>query len=229
MARSGRVQKFASDVYDYRAAPGHHQTICVGDCRDYNSVKVFGGRGLDEFLCVLGTNDDGHSLLAFGNGKLGSVKAFVLFGNGVKVDVQAGRQLSDGYAHSARSKVVAADNHKAHVFVSEQALNLSLLDGVSLLDFGGGGGDGLFRVDFRRAGRSSDSVSASSASKQNHYVASLRRSADNVFGRSGRDHRAKLHALCRVSGMVYFVDLACGQADLVSVARKALGGFAAKL
>ena len=84
-------------------------------------------------------------------------------------------------------------------------------------------------MDFRRACRSADAVAASSASKQDDDVAGLRSSADYVLGGSGGDYGAKLHALCRVSGMVYFVDLACGQADLVSVARKALGGFAAKL
>ena len=141
MAGAGGVQEFARNVYNHVSAPSHYKSVCVGDCRDYDRVKVFGGGGLDKFLHILGTNDNGHSLLAFGNRKLSSVKAFVLFGNGVKVDVQAGRQFADGNAYSARSKVVAADNHKAYVFVAEQALNLSLLDGVALLNFGGGGCD----------------------------------------------------------------------------------------
>ena len=90
--------------------------------RDNGRFEVFGKGDLTEPCGVLGRDDHRHTLLRFGNGKLGAVQTLIFLRNGVQVDIETVRKLADGDGNAARAEVVAALDHPARFRVAEQTL-----------------------------------------------------------------------------------------------------------
>jgi hypothetical protein len=67
------------------------------------------------------------------------------------------------------------------------------------------------------AGRAAAAVAARAPAEQDDDVAGLGVSRTDVFLRGRAHHRADLHALGDIAGVVELVHLAGGQADLVAV------------
>lgn len=68
-----------------------------------------------------------------------------------------------------------------------------------------------------RAGGAADAVTAGTPAEQDDLVARSRGFAAYMIGRSRGHNRTDLHALGHISGVVDFVHLTGGQADLVAV------------
>ncbi len=95
-------------------------------------------------------------------------------------------QLADGDGHAAGAEVVAALDQAGGLGVAEQALELALLRGVALLDFGPAGLQRLGGVGLGGTGGTAASVAPGPAAQQDHKVTRLR---DARGGRWQREQR----------------------------------------
>ena len=132
--RAVGIEEFAGKVNDLLAAPEHSESGLFGNGCNVGRLEVFGGRNLDEARGVLGGNNNSHSLLRFGDSKLGAVKTLVLLGNLVKIDGQTVGKLADGNRNTARAEVIAALDEAGCLGVAEKTLKLALLGRVTLLN-----------------------------------------------------------------------------------------------
>ena len=219
------VQEGTGDIYNGVAVPGHGQAALAGDGSHHGGLQVLLGGQLHEAGGILGLDDHGHPLLGLTDGQLGAVQALVLLGYFVQVDVQALGQLADGDGHAAGAEVVAALDEAGGLGVAEQALELALLRGVALLDFGPAGLQRLGGVGLGGTGGAAAAVAPGPAAQQDHKVARLGTLAADVGGRGRGNDRADLHALGRIAGVIELIHLAGGQADLVAVGAVACGGL----
>ena len=176
---------------------------------------------LDEAIHVLGRKSHRHALLTFGDGQLGAVEAFVFLGHAIKIDLEAVGQLADSDRNAARAEIVAALDHAAGLGVAEEALDLALNWGVALLHLRAARFDGLEVVRLGRARCAADAVAAGASAEQDDHVFWSRGFTANVRGGRCTHHRADLHALRGIAGVVKLVHLTRCQADLVAVGRKA--------
>ena len=156
--------------------------------------------------------------MAFGDGELGAVEAVVLFWHFVQIDHKAVGQLADGHRDAARAEIVAALDHERRFFFAEQALQLALYRGVALLYLGAAGGKALYFMRLGGSGGAAAAVAPRAPAQQNNDIAGRGRLAPHVFFRHGAHHRADLHALGKVAGVIELIDNARGKADLVAVA-----------
>ena len=125
--RAVRIQEFAGNIHDRLAIPGHHKALFLGDSGNNGRLKVLFCGKRQEFLYVLIGNHHCHTLLRFGDGKLGAVKAVVLLANSIQIDGQAVGKLTDGNGYTARTEVIAALDKARDVGVAEKSLDLALL------------------------------------------------------------------------------------------------------
>ena len=221
LGRAVARKEFAGYVHDGVAAPGHAHATAIGDDRDRRGFEVFCMRKLDEALHVLRRERDRHALLTFGDGELGAVEAFVFLGYAIEVDLEAVGQLADGDRNAACTEIVAALDHAAGLGVAEQALDLALDRRVALLHFRAARFDGLEVVRFGRARCAADAVAAGASAEQDDHIFWSRGFTANISRGRCAHHRADLHALCGIAGVVKLVHLARCQTDLVAVGRKA--------
>ena len=223
------VQEIAAEVGNDRAVPLHdHARLLRDDCHRIG-LQIFRRGGGDEGLRVLGRDDHRHALLRFGDRELRTVQTVVLFAHGVQIDAQAVGQLADGNADAAGAKVVAALDETGHGAVSEQALDLALLGGVALLDFGCHRREGFQIVALGGAGRAADAVAARAAAQQDDHISGCGAFAPDVIGGRCRHHRAAFQALCNIAFMVKLRHMARGKAYLVAVRGIARRGGLAQL
>ena len=130
------------------------------------------------------------------------------FGTCVQVDVQAVGQLADGHGYAACAEIVAALDQPGDLPVAEQPLDLPLLGRVALLhlrsrrspaDCGGmalgGAGGAAAAVPCRCVRPAGSSRSPGAGAFTADYIVSRRRA----------DHRADLHALGDIAGMIDLV------------------------
>jgi len=217
LGRAVAVEEVAAHVHDGGVVPHHAHARLFGDLGYRCGLEVLLVRERDERVHVPGRQRHGHALLALGDGELRAVQALVLLGHLVQVDEQAIGQLAHGHGHAARAEVVAALDHAARVAAAEQALDLALHGRVALLHLGPARLERLQLVRLRRTRRAADAVAARAPAQKHDHVARGRRLAPHVVGRRRAHHRADLHALGGVAGMVQLVHLAGCQADLVAV------------
>ena len=83
--RAVGVEEVAAQIGDLVAVPAHDEPRRLRYLGKHGRFEVFGGGDRKEALHVFGTDDDSHSLLRFGDRKLGAVKTFVFLGNEVKI------------------------------------------------------------------------------------------------------------------------------------------------
>ena len=218
-----RVEELAGQVDDGDAVPGHAHARLGGNLGDDGCLQVLLGGVAHELLDVTVGDGAGHALLGLGDGELGAVKTVVLFGHGIKVDIQAVGKLAYGDRDTAGAKVVAALDQTAGIAAAEQALQLALDRGVALLDLGARCLDGLGVLGLGGAGGTADAVTAGAAAQQDDLVGGGGALATHVVCRGSAHDGADLHALGDVAGVIEFVDLTGGKADLVAVAGVAGG------
>ena len=223
LLRAVRVQELAGDVDDGVALPVHGQVRVLRHGGDHGGLEVFLGGQFLEPGDVLRLDDDGHTLLRFGDGEFGTVKAFVLLRDFVKVDLKAISEFADGDRDTAGTEVVAALDELRRFGVAEQSLEFALFGSVTLLDLGTAGVERLESVRLGGAGGAADAVTAGTSAEQDDYIARVGTLASDVLCGSGSDDRADLHSLGGIAVMVEFVDDAGGKADLVAVGAVAVG------
>ena len=91
------------------------------------------------------------------------------------------------------------------------------MGGVALLDLGAAVLQALVVVGLGRAGGAADAVAAGAAAQQDDHVAGGGALPPDMAGGGGAHHRADLHPLGHIAGVVDLIHLAGGQADLVAV------------
>ena len=203
----------------------HAHAARAGDIGHVRYFYIVQGAELLEFFLVCGFHHDGHALLGFADGEFRGVEAGIFGGHAVQVDVEAGGQFADGYAHAAGAEVVGLLDEAGDLRTAEQALELALLGGVALLHFAAAGLEGRLGVLLGGTGGSADAVTAGAAAQKQDDV-----SGGGGFAADGRClhgtyHGANLHALGGVAFGVNFTHVRGGQANLVAVAGIALGGL----
>ena len=109
----------------------------VGDVGDLDRFEVLAAGGGEEGGYVLGLEDDGHALLRFGQGDLGTIEPVILERHAIEMDMERRGELADGDGHAAGAEVIAALDQAADGRIAEETLQLALGRGVALLDLGG--------------------------------------------------------------------------------------------
>ena len=211
------VEELAADVHDGHAVPHHVQALFGSHLCHGGSLEVFFVGEGNELVHILGGKGHGHALLALADGKLRAVQTFVLLGDLVQVDVQTVGQLTDGHGHAACAEVVAALDHAAGVLAAEQALQLALDGRIALLHLSTAVLQAVQFVGLGGTGRAAHAVAAGAAAQQHDDIAGCRALAAHMGSRGSAHDSADLHALCHIAGMINFVHLTGGKADLVAV------------
>ena len=130
------VQELSAYIYYCFAVPVHNESRRLCHCSDLYTLEVLVCRELHEHVLVLCCYYAGHSLLRLGDSELCSIESFVLLRNCIELDLKAVSQLADGYADSARAKIVASLDESGGISVAEESLDLALFRSVTLLYLG---------------------------------------------------------------------------------------------
>ena len=211
------VDEAAAEVNNLLASPADDHTRFFGDSGHDGGFEVFLVCVPQHLVDILRVDDDGHTLLAFADGQLGAVEAGVFFGDLVKIDLQTVGQLADGDADAASAEVVTLLDKAGHLFAAEKALNLAFGGGVALLHFGATRCQRLGCVTLGCARSTADAVAARASTQQDDDVARVGGQSFDGTTRSGSNDGADLHTLGHIARMVYLVDKAGSQTDLVAI------------
>ena len=222
------VKEGSADVYDLLASPYKHKTGLLRNLGNNNGLKVLLFGKCQHLVGILLIDYDGHTLLGFGNRKLGSVKTRILLRNLVKVYAKACCQLADGNGNTAGTEVVTLLNQVAYLTAAEQSLQLTLGRRITLLYFRTAGIDGFGRMLLRGTGRTAAAVTSGPAAHQNDDVAGIRGLTDYICPRRGAHNGTDFHTLCNIVGMIDFINEAGGKTDLVTVGAVTLCGTRCK-
>ncbi len=196
------VEERTADADDRIASPPHDQTRILGDRRDDRCLKILLARITEEFLDILGGDGARHTLLGLSNCQLGAIKAFVLFGNKVEVDVETVRDLTRGDRDATCAEIVATLDQLAGIAAAEQALELTLDRSIALLNLGATRLDGSRGVGLGGTGCTADAVTSRAAAEQDDGISRSWGLATNVPGGSCGDNGADLHALGGIPGVI---------------------------
>jgi len=210
------VEEFAGEIDDGFAAPGHAESAGVGDGGNVNAFEVFFVGLGDEVVGFAGIDTDGHAFLGLGDGEFGAVEAVVFLGHSIEVDVEGVGDFADGHGDATCSEVVTDFDFGSELRIAEEALDLALGGSVAFLDLGGvvEGGVGVL---LGGAGSAADAIASGASANEKNIVACVRATTEDVFAWSGCDDGADFHALGDVVRVVDLGDLACGEANLVTV------------
>ncbi len=212
------IKEIAGDINYRLAAVIHfHSSVarngCNGRCR---KVLLLGKR--NKLIHVVRGYDNRHSLLTFGNGKLGTRKSLVLFGHFVKLNYKSVGKFAYGYGNTARAEVVALFNR---IGVQKQPLQLSFRQRVALLHFRAAGLHRLFIVRLGRARCAAATVAPRFPAEKHDYVALRGFFAVNHIRFSSADYKARFQSLSLETGVINFFYLTGGKPYLVAVGREA--------
>ena len=130
------IQKFAADINNFLAVPVHDEPRLSLNFRHRHCLEIFFISQREESVNIVRLNNNRHALLALAYRKLRAVETLVFFRHCVEVYLESVRELAYGNRYAARAEVVAALDHQAGIFISEEPLELSLLGGVALLNLG---------------------------------------------------------------------------------------------
>ena len=136
------IEEFARKADNRLASPHHIQAGSLGNGGHLVGFKVFFLSLGDEFVNVLLFQHDSHSLLRFGDGKLGAVQTLVFLAHVVQTNVQSVRKFAYGDTHAACAEVIAAFDHGSNLAVAEKTLYLALGGRIALLDLRAAGLEG---------------------------------------------------------------------------------------
>ena len=211
------VKELAGDMDNGMPLPVHGQVGFFLDRGDDRGLKVLFCGKAQEVFGVLRIHHNGHALLRLGNGKLGTVQAFILLGDQVQLNIQTVCELADGDGNTAGTEVVAALDQQTGFRIAEQALELALFRRVAFLDLCTAGFQGCGGMCLGGTGGTAATVAAGGTAEQDHNVPGAGAfPAHILFGGCG-NHGTDLHALGGIPGMVELIHNAGGQTDLVAV------------
>ena len=197
LVRAVGIQKFAADIDYLFAVPVHDEPRLGLDLRHGHGLKIF--------------------FMALAYSKLRAVETFVFFRHCIEVYLESVRELAYGNRYAARAEVVAALDHQAGIFISEEPLKLSLLGGIALLNLCAAAFERFDGVGLRGAGSSAAAVASGRAAEQDDNVSGSGYLAAHILRGRCRYYCADFHSLGGVAGMIYLVDYAGGKAYLVAV------------
>ena len=196
------IQESAGEICNGLSLPGHHHSLLPSDNSHAVGLQILLLGSGDKGIRVLGIHHNSHTLLGLGNGNFRTVQAVILFPNCIQINSQTGGKLTNGNGHTAGAKVIAALNEAGNFAVAEQALNLSFLGSVALLNLGCHCGQRFHIMALGRAGSATDTVTAGTATQQNNHITGRRTFSADIIGGSGSHHRATFQALGGITVMV---------------------------
>ena len=185
----------------------------------WGRLQILLGSILEELVLILGRDDNSHALLGFGNGELCAVEAFIFLRDQIKVDLKTVGELSDRNGDSARAEVIALFDEAGNLGTAEKTLKLTLCGSISLLHFRAAGSQRLLGVGLGGSRSAADAVASGASAQQDDDIAGVGIETLHILTRSSAHDRADLHALGKITGMIYFGDMTGGKTDLVAVAR----------
>ena len=211
------IQERSGNVDDLLSSPFQHQTGTFCHHSHFHGFQILLVSVFQEFSHIGRIHHHSHTLLGLGNSDFRSIQAGIFFRNFIQVDLQAVRQLSNGYGYAAGSEIVAFFDQTAYFLPAEHSLNLSLRGSISFLHLSAAGLDGLFRMHFGGAGGAAAAVAASAASQKNDDIARIRRLPDHGTAGGSAHHGPDFHTFCHVIRMINFFYVSGGQSDLIPI------------
>ena len=149
LAHAVRREEAARDAHDVLAAPLHHKTRFLRHHGDTRRLEVLRIRVPQERRHILRSEHDRHALLRLGDRELRTVQPLIFLRNGIEINRQPIRELTDGHGDTACSEVVAPLDQAADLRIAEQPLQLALRRRVPLLHLGARGRQRLLRMLLR--------------------------------------------------------------------------------
>ena len=213
------IQERSGKVYDIFAAPLQHQTGFFGNNRHFGRFQIFLIRIFHKFRHILRIDDDRHTLLGFGDCQFRTVQTGIFLRHLVQIHGQTVCQLTDGNGYTARTKVVALLDQTAHFRPAEQTLQLTLGRCITFLYFRAAHLDGLLGMYLGRSCSTAAAVTAGTSAEQDDDIARIGSQTHYILSGSSTHHGADLHTLCHIVRVVYFLNIAGGQTDLVTIGR----------
>ena len=131
------IQESTGEIGNDLAFPAHDHTRCFRNNSDSVRFQILFFSFSDELIGIFGSDDYGHTLLGFGDRKLGTVETFVFLADIVQFDLKTVSQFTDGNTDTAGTEIVAALDQACYFSVAEQSLDLSFLGSVTFLYFTG--------------------------------------------------------------------------------------------
>ena len=223
MRGAGAVNEFPREVADFLPVEEHPHPSGCGNIGHMSDFYIVQGAEFLEALHGGSLHHHGHTLLGLADGQFRGVEAGIFHRYAVQIDVQARRQFADGHAYAAGAKVVGFLDKARYLRTAEQPLELTLLGGITLLDFAAAGFQGGLRVLLGRARGPADAVPARPAAQQQDHIA--RRRSFPAHGRclNGTHHSTDFHALGGIAVGIDFPHVGSCQTYLVAIAGIAAG------
>ena len=211
------IQECAGNIYDLFASPLENQSRILGHFCHADSLQVLFRSIFHKFINVFRVYNHCHTLLRFGDGKLGSIKTFIFLRYFVKIYYQSVCQLTDGNRHTTCTKVVTFANQSGHFRTAEQSLDLALSWCISFLNLSSTGLNGSLRMNLGRTSCTAAAVTSGSATQQNDNITRIRSLADHVFSRSCAHNSTDLHTFCHIVRMIDLFYIAGCKSDLITI------------
>ena len=226
MPRSGAVNELTGEVAHLVAVEKHAHAARCSDIGHMGYLYIIGGAKGHEGFLAAGFHHHGHAFLALADGQFRGIEAGVLHGHAVQPDVQAGRQLANGYAHAAGAKVVGFLDEARHFRAAEQPLQLALFGGVALLHLAAAGFQRSLRVLLGRSRGSANAVASRASAQKEDHIARGGAFAAHIGRLHGAHYGANFHALGGIARRIDLPHMGGGQTNLVAVAGIAAGRLA---
>ena len=160
--------------------------------------------------------------MRLGDGNFGSIETLVLERHLVQIDFQTVRQFTDGHTDTTSSKIIGFFNQTGHMTIAEEPLNLALLDGIPLLHLSASRFHRLDRLHLGGTSSTTDTITASFSTQEDNQITSHRLFPDHIALRRCTDNRPQLHPFGYKAWVEVFLDIGCGQTDLISIRRVAV-------
>ena len=223
------IKEGSGDVHDLFSSPHKDKPRLLCHHSHLHGLQVLLFGVAHKGLHIGRVKDHSHALLGLGDGDLCPVQSRVFLRHLVKVHPESVCQLSDGHGHAACAKVVALLDETAHLLPAEEALDLPLCGGISLLHLRAAGLDGLLCVHLGGACGAAAAVTAGAPAKEDDDVSRVGGLTDHCAPVRRSHDSPDLHSLGHVAGVVDLLYRTGGKADLVAVGAVAVGRLADKL
>ena len=217
------IEEGSGNIHDLLSSPGEHQSRRFGHFSYADRLQVLFCCISHKLFDVFRINNHRHTLLRFGDGKLSSVKTFIFFRHLVQIYDQTICQLTDGYRHTACTKVVTFLNETGYFRTAEQSLDLTLCRSITFLHLCTTGLNGSLCMYLGRTSRTTTAVTAGTAAQQDDDISRIRSLTDHIFSRSSTHNGTDLHTFCYIVWMINLFYITGSQSDLVTIRAVAAG------
>ena len=200
MLRSGAVDELAADVGDELASVVHSHPAAVGHIGHIGDLDILAAAVFFESFPVAGLHDHRHALLRLADSELGRIQAAVFRRHAVEIYVKSRGELAYGNADASGAEIVGLLDELRDLGTAEQALELALLGGVTLLHLASAGFYGALGMFLGRPGGAAYAVAARPAAEQQYHIAGSWAFAAHVLRLHGPDHGSGLKPLGHIAG-----------------------------